>query len=90
MDALPHAVLPIFTEWLEKNFPEKAKRVITRVQMIRGGRMNDANFGTRMTGTGAYADFMHNLIHTLSDKYGLHQPRHPLATHLFKRPGQLF
>ena len=87
---LPYAVAPIFTEWLEKNFPQKAKRVMTRIYMIRDGKLNDSNWGTRMTGTGAYADFMHNLVHTLSEKYGLHQPRHPLVTNLFRRPGQLF
>lgn len=87
---LPHAVAPIFIEWLEKNVPEKSKRVLARINMIRGGQLNDPNFGTRMTGTGAYADFMHTLIHTLSDKYGMQMPKKPLATHLFKRPGQLF
>ncbi len=87
---LPHAVLPIFTEWIEKNFPEKAKRVITRVQMIRGGRMNDANFGTRMTGTGAYADFMHTMVNTLSTKYGMRGNRKPLSIEHFRRPGELF
>lgn len=87
---LPYAVAPIFVEWLEKNVPEKSKRVLARVNMIRGGRLNDPNFGTRMTGTGAYADYMHNLVHTLSDKYGMRKGRTPLATHLFKRPGQLF
>lgn len=87
---LPYAVAPIFVEWLEKNVPEKSKRVLARINMIRGGQLNDPNFGTRMTGTGAYADFMHTLIHTLSDKYGMQMPKKPLATHLFKRPGQLF
>lgn len=87
---LPHAVAPIFIEWLEKNVPEKSKRVLARINMIRGGQLNDPNFGTRMTGIGAYADFMHTLIHTLSDKYGMQMPKKPLATHLFKRPGQLF
>jgi DNA repair photolyase len=87
---LPQAVAPIFTEWLEKNVPEKSKRVLARILMIRGGQLNDANWGTRMTGTGAYADFMHNLVHTLSDKYNINQPRIPLATDLFKRPGELF
>lgn len=87
---LPHAVAPIFVDWLEKNVPEKADRVIARVQMIRGGKMNDANFHTRMSGTGAYADYMHNLVHTLTAKYNMNRPRFGLRTDLFKRPGQLF
>ncbi len=87
---LPYAVKPIFIDWLEKNVPEKSKRVITRIQMIRGGQLNDANFGTRMTGTGGYADYMHNLVHTLSIKYNIYGHRTPLDTSLFKRSGQLF
>jgi DNA repair photolyase len=87
---LPQAVAPIFTDWIEKNYPEKAKRVLARVMMIRGGKLNDANWGTRMTGTGAYADYMHNLVHVLSEKYKMNQPRMPLATNIFRRPGELF
>ncbi|MEI8133884.1 MAG: PA0069 family radical SAM protein [bacterium] len=86
---LPQAVLPVFTDWLEKSFPEKSKRVLARIMMIRDGKMNDANFGTRMTGTGAYSDFMHNLVHVLSEKYNMNQPRQPLRTDLFQRPGEL-
>ncbi|MFI5264005.1 MAG: PA0069 family radical SAM protein, partial [Candidatus Kapaibacterium sp.] len=85
---LPQAILPIFTDWLEKNYPEKSKRVLTRIMMIRGGKMNDPNWGTRMSGTGAYADYMHQLVHALSEKYNMNQPRMPLSTHLFQRPGE--
>ncbi len=85
---LPQAVAPIFTDWLEKNFPEKSKRVLARIMMTRGGKLNDPNFGTRMTGTGGYADYMHQLVHALSIKYNMVEPRNPLATHLFQRPGE--
>jgi len=84
---LPYAVAPIFTDWIEKNYPEKANRVMTRIRMIRGGKLNDPNWGTRMTGTGAYADFMHRLIESLSIKYKMNEPRMPLSTHLFRRTG---
>ena len=86
---LPHAVAPIFTDWIEKNYPEKSKRVMARIRMIRGGKLNDANFGTRMTGTGAYADYMHQLVDVLSTKYKMKGVRLPLATDLFHRPGEL-
>ena len=56
--------------------------------MIRGGKLNDANFGTRMTGIGGYADYMHQLVHALSVKYNMVGHRNPLATHLFQRPGE--
>ncbi len=84
---LPYAVAPIFQDWLEKNFPKKANRVMTRIRMIRGGRLNDPRWGTRMTGTGAYADYMHRLIESLSIKYKMNEPRMPLRVDLFTRTG---
>jgi len=84
---LPYAVAPIFQDWIEKNYPEKANRVMTRIRMIRDGKLNDPNWGTRMTGTGAYADYMHQLIDALSTKYKMKEPRVPLAVDLFRRTG---
>jgi DNA repair photolyase len=82
---LPHAVAPIFTAWLEEHYPEKANRVITRVKMIRGGRLNDPRWGTRMTGTGGYADYMHKLVAAITKRYNMDQPRPSLRTDLFRR-----
>lgn len=84
---LPYAVAPIFQDWIEKNFPEKANRVMTRIRMIRDGKLNDPNWGTRMTGTGAYANYMHRLIESLSIKYKMKEPRVPLTVDLFRRAG---
>ncbi len=84
---LPYAVAPIFTDWLEKNYPEKANRVITRIRMIRNGKLNDPNWGTRMSGLGGYADYMHKVIEALSLKYGMTGYREPLSVHHFRRAG---
>lgn len=84
---LPYAVAPIFEDWIQKNYPEKANRVMTRIRMIRNGKLNDPNWGTRMTGTGAYADYMHRLIQSLSIKYRMDEPRVPLRVDLFRRTG---
>ena len=84
---LPYAVAPIFTDWLEKNYPEKSARVIARIKMIRGGKLNDPRWGTRMTGVGGYAEYMHQLIEALSRRYRMDQPREPLSVHHFRRSG---
>jgi DNA repair photolyase len=84
---LPYAVAPIFTDWIEKNYPEKAGRVMTRIRMIRGGKLNDPNFGTRMSGVGGYADYMHNVIKVLSLKYGMTGHREPVSVEHFRRAG---
>jgi DNA repair photolyase len=52
---LPWEVKDLFKEWLERNYPLKAKHVMSRVHAMRGGRDNDPNFGSRMKGEGELA-----------------------------------
>ena len=53
---LPHEVAPIFKEWLEVHFPDRAAKVIHTVQAMREGRDNDPGFFTRMKPLGTWAD----------------------------------
>lgn len=52
---LPHELRDLFTEWLHAHMPLKAEHVLKRVREVRGGQLNDPNFGSRMTGQGEYA-----------------------------------
>ncbi|MFK4991205.1 hypothetical protein, partial [Klebsiella pneumoniae] len=49
---LPLAVAPLFEEWLENHFPDRKERVLNRIRDLRGGRLNDPNFRSRMRGEG--------------------------------------
>ena len=49
---LPWEVNPLFQQWLQQHFPDRAARIMARVRDMRGGRDNDARFGSRMTGHG--------------------------------------
>jgi DNA repair photolyase len=53
---LPWEVSPLFRQWLEAHFPDRAARVMNRVRDMRGGKDYDASFGTRMHGEGIWAD----------------------------------
>src|SRR3954447_5690754 len=53
---LPLTVAPVFQEWLEREQPERARKVEGRVRGMRGGKLNSTAFGERMTGTGAIAE----------------------------------
>lgn len=53
---LPYAVKDLFTDWLDKNYPTKKEKILHHVQDIRGGKLNDPRFGSRMKGEGQYAD----------------------------------
>ena len=49
---LPWEVNPLFQQWLAQHFPDRAARVMARVREMRGGRDNDARFGSRMSPPG--------------------------------------
>jgi DNA repair photolyase len=49
---LPAEVLPVFTERVEAAFPGRAKKIVSQILEVRGGRMNDPRFGSRMSGSG--------------------------------------
>jgi DNA repair photolyase len=49
---LPGAVAPLFEQWLEQHFPDRKAKVLNRVRSMRGGKLNDPNFGSRMSGQG--------------------------------------
>lgn len=55
---LPHEVNPLFQEWLQAHFPERAGRVMNRVRDMRGGKDYDSDFATRMKGAGVWADLI--------------------------------
>ncbi len=68
---LPLNVLPVFLDWLQRSYPLKQKRVESHIRSMRGGRMNDPNFGTRMRGQGLMADQIENFFDVFTKKYGL-------------------
>ncbi len=85
---LPHEVKILFREWLTEHYPERAKHVMSLINQSRGGKDYDAEFGTRMRGTGAYADLLRTRFELARRKLGFNDAhaRHELATHLFRPP----
>jgi len=55
---LPHELKLIFEDWLHRHFPDRARHVLELVRETRAGALNDATYGQRMSGTGAYADLL--------------------------------
>ncbi|MES2351201.1 MAG: PA0069 family radical SAM protein [Pseudomonadota bacterium] len=55
---LPWEVSPLFLQWLEAHFPERAQRVMNRVRDMRGGKDYDSDFSKRMSGEGVWADLI--------------------------------
>lgn len=83
---LPWEVKPIFKEWLEKHFPLKAEHVMSRVREMREGRENDPNFGSRMVGTGIFAELLAQRFRKAVARFGLDKPWPELDCSLFRKP----
>jgi DNA repair photolyase len=83
---LPWEVNPLFQQWLEQHFPDRAHRVMARVREMRGGRDNDHVFGRRMTGQGVWADLLQQRFHRCCNRLGLSRDRVALDLRKFRPP----
>ncbi|HEU4559752.1 MAG TPA: PA0069 family radical SAM protein [Longimicrobium sp.] len=85
---LPFVLKELFETWLETHFPDRKEKVLHRIREIRGGKLNDPNFTSRMRGQGPYADQMAMLFRAACNKAGLNQEKMlpPLDTSHFRRP----
>jgi DNA repair photolyase len=83
---LPWEVNPLFQQWLTQHFPDRAKRVMARIHDMRGGRDNDARFGSRMTGHGLWAELIRQRFRKCVARLGLNTERVELDLSRFVRP----
>jgi DNA repair photolyase len=68
---LPWEVNPLFQEWLEAHFPERAQRVMNRVRDMRGGKDYDSDFSKRMHGEGVWADLIRQRFTKTVERLGM-------------------
>ncbi len=86
---LPHAVAGIFEDWLVRHFPDRKDKVLNRIRELRGGKLNDPRFGSRMSGEGVYAEHLARLFEVSCRRAGISPVRSPaLSIAAFRRPGQ--
>ncbi|MDB5923502.1 MAG: hypothetical protein JWN13_2438 [Betaproteobacteria bacterium] len=86
---LPWEVKDLFRDWLERNYPLKAKHVMSRVHEMRDGCDNDPSFGSRMIGSGKFAELLEQRFDKACKRYGFNSTRgRALAKTLFRVPGK--
>lgn len=68
---LPQELNPLFQEWLQTHFPERAARVMNRVRDMRGGADYVADFAQRMKGTGIWADLIRQRFEKAAARCGI-------------------
>lgn len=83
---LPLGVADMFEAWLEEHFPMRKEKILNRIRDMRDGRMNDANFGSRMQGKGVHAEQMRKIFEIACRKVGVNQGDLNLSTDSFRRP----
>jgi DNA repair photolyase len=83
---LPLEVRDIFREFLEREYPDKAKHVMSLVRSMRGGKDYDAEWGKRMSGDGPHAWQIGRRFEIAAKRLGLNKERLRLRTDLFTPP----
>ena len=85
---LPGPVSPLFVDWIEREYPDRAAKVLRRIRSLRGDRLNDPRFSSRMKGEGIWAETIGNLFKVTCAKLGLNKERPRLRVDQFRRlPG---
>ena len=84
---LPYEIKDLFTEWLAQHYPQRAGHIMSLIRDMRGGRDNDPRFGTRMRGTGPYAELLRRRFQVACRRLNLNSGgRGTLDTTLFRPP----
>jgi DNA repair photolyase len=91
---LPHELGPLFEDWLGRHYPDRKEKVLNQIRSMRGGALNDPRFGSRMRGSGIFADHLAQLFALTCRRVGLNRDRfaNAMSGEHFRRPlarGQL-
>lgn len=85
---LPHEVAPLFREWLETHFPERADKVMHIVQSVRGGADYQSDYFTRMKPQGVWADLIRARFRIAKTRLGLMDRKVDLDISQFRPPSR--
>lgn len=83
---LPLEVRDLFKEWLVNNYPDKANHVFKLIRDMRSGKDYDAEWGTRMKGTGPYAWLIGRRFEVACERLGINAAKVKLTTEHFRHP----
>lgn len=93
---LPHELKDLFADWLKRHAPDRAGHVVSLLAQMRGGRLNDPRFGSRMRGEGVLAELHAQRLERARRRLGLAARLPDLRCDLFAPPrragrqGELF
>jgi DNA repair photolyase len=82
---LPFSVKDLFLDWLRRNLPERAPKIVGRLREVRAGELSASDFVTRKQGQGKMAETIHNMFDVFCRRYGLSRSARTLSTAHFTR-----
>lgn len=83
---LPLEIKDLFREWLETDHPDRARRVMSLIRQMRGGKEYDAQWGKRMLGEGPLAQLIATRFKAAQKRFGLERRWGPLDLTQFRVP----
>ena len=63
------SIAEIFTDWIYKAYPDRAKKVLHMIADCHDGKLNDSRWGARMRGDGQIAESIHQLFKISAKRY---------------------
>lgn len=79
----------IFRDWIYKNFPDAADKVLNHIKEAHGGKLNDSRYGTRMRGEGEIAASIKQLFKMAVKKYMKKDEPFEFDLTAYRRPGEV-
>ena len=77
------AVSPIFEDWINKAYPNRAQKVLNAIKSCHGGNLSDMQWGRRIKGDGAIAESIQQLFKISKSKFMGDTQMPDLRTDLF-------
>ncbi len=85
---LPLEIKELFDGWLDEHYPLKKQHVLNLIRGTRGGELYQSGYGTRMRGTGPYADLLRRRFDVACKRLGLNEREYDLDASQFAVPPQ--
>jgi len=82
---LPWQNKDLFVDWVNKNFPDRAGKILNRVRELRSGELYLAEYGKRMRGEGKWSETISQIFRIHCEKYNMNKEKAGLRTDLFDR-----
>lgn len=77
------SIAEVFTDWIYKAFPDRADKVLKMIKECHEGKLNDSEFGRRMSGEGPIAESIHQMFRLACKRFMAGREMPPFDYSLF-------